>query len=84
MKFAEQLQHLRRSEEQKRQRNMQVERMKSEMYNLQSQLNTMNSFTPINNASHNEGLRRRRATRLHSDTDAPLLDNENGSPNKKV
>lgn len=80
LKKTEQLQHLRRSEEQKRQRNMQVERMKSEMYNLQSQLNTMNSFTPINNASHNEGLRRRRTTRLYSDTDAPLLDNEIDSP----
>ncbi|XP_051209733.1 piezo-type mechanosensitive ion channel homolog isoform X2 [Lolium perenne] len=83
LKKTEQLQHLRRSEEQKRQRNMQVERMKSEMYNLQSQLNTMNSFTPINKASHNQGLRRRRATRLHSNTDAPLLYNENGSPNKE-
>ncbi|VAH76351.1 unnamed protein product [Triticum turgidum subsp. durum] len=80
LKKTEQLQHLRRSEEQKRQRNMQVERMKSEMYNLQSQLNTMNSFTPINNASCNEGLRRRRTTRLYSDIDAPLLDNEIGSP----
>jgi hypothetical protein len=76
LKKTEQLQHLRRSEEQKRQRNMQVERMKSEMYNLQSQLNTMNSFTPISNASHNEGLRRRRATRLHRD-------NENGSPSEE-
>ncbi|XP_044976085.1 piezo-type mechanosensitive ion channel homolog isoform X2 [Hordeum vulgare subsp. vulgare] len=80
LKKTEQLQHLRRSEEQKRQRNMQVERMKSEMYNLQSELNTMNSITPINNASGNEGLRRRRTTRLYSDTDAPLLDNEIGSP----
>ncbi|KAM3349188.1 hypothetical protein ACQJBY_022355 [Aegilops geniculata] len=80
LKKTEQLQHLRRSEEQKRQRNMQVERMKSEMYNLQSQLNTMNSFTPINNASCNEGLRRRRTTRLYSDIDPPLLDNETGSP----
>jgi len=83
LKKTEQLQHLRRSEEQKRQRNMQVERMKSEMYNLQSQLNTMNSFVPINNASHNEGLRRRRTTRLHIDTDALLLENENGTPNKE-
>uniref|UniRef100_A0A453EUC7 Uncharacterized protein n=1 Tax=Aegilops tauschii subsp. strangulata TaxID=200361 RepID=A0A453EUC7_AEGTS len=80
LKKTEQLQHLRRSEEQKRQRNMQVERMKSEMYNLQSQLNTMNSFTPINHASCNEGLRRRRTTRLYSDIDPPLLDNETGSP----
>lgn len=82
LKKTEQLQHLRRSEEQKRQRNLQVERMKSEMYNLQSQLNRMNSFTPIENASQNDGLRRRRTTRLYSDTDAPLLDNEIGSPTK--
>lgn len=82
LKKTEQLQHLRRSEEQKRQRNMQVERMKSEMYNLQSQLNRMNSFTPINNASHNEGLRRRRNIKLYSDTDTPFLDNEIGSPTK--
>ncbi|XP_062199124.1 piezo-type mechanosensitive ion channel homolog isoform X3 [Phragmites australis] len=80
LKKTEQLQHLRRSEEHKRQRNMQVERMKSEMYNLQSQLNRMNSFTPINDTSHNEGLRRRRNTKLYSDTSTPHEENENGSP----
>uniref|UniRef100_K3XDQ2 Uncharacterized protein n=1 Tax=Setaria italica TaxID=4555 RepID=K3XDQ2_SETIT len=83
LKKTEQLQHLRRSEEHKRQRNMQVERMKSEMYNLQSQLNRMNSFTPINDTSHNEGLRRRRNTKLYSDTDTLHEDNETGSPTKQ-
>ncbi|KAL6627895.1 hypothetical protein ACP70R_031621 [Stipagrostis hirtigluma subsp. patula] len=83
LKKTEQLQHLRRSEEHNRQRNMQVERMKSEMYNLQSQLNRMNSFTPMNSTPHNEGLRRRRITKLHSDTNTPLDDNEIGSPTKQ-
>lgn len=83
LKKTEQLQHLRRSEEHKRQRNMQVERMKSEMHNLQSQLDRMNSFTPINDTSHTEGLRRRRNTKLYSDTDTLHEDNETGSPTKK-
>ncbi|CAL4963575.1 unnamed protein product [Urochloa decumbens] len=83
IKKTEQLQHLRRSEEHKRQRNMQVERMKSEMYNLQSQLNRMNSFTPIDDTSHNEGLRRRRNTKLYSHTNTPHEDNETGSPTKQ-
>lgn len=83
LKKTEQLQHLRRSEEHKRQRNMQVERMKSEMYNLQSQLNRMNSFTPINATPHSEGLRRRRNTKLYSDTKAPHKNNEALSPTKQ-
>ncbi|RLN25320.1 hypothetical protein C2845_PM07G12060 [Panicum miliaceum] len=83
LKKTEQLQHLRRSEEHKRQWNMQVERMKSEMYNLQSQLNRMNSFTPINDTSYNEGLRRRRNTKLYSDTNTPDVGNETGSPTKQ-
>ncbi|RLM93993.1 hypothetical protein C2845_PM08G14910 [Panicum miliaceum] len=83
LKKTEQLQHLRRSEEHKRQRNMQVERMKSEMYNLQSQLNRMNSFTPINDTSYNEGLRRRRNTKLYSDTNTPDVGIETGSPTKQ-
>ncbi|XP_062211094.1 piezo-type mechanosensitive ion channel homolog isoform X1 [Phragmites australis] len=83
LKKTEQLQHLRRSEEHKCQRNMQVERMKSEMYNLQSQLDRMNSFTPINDTSQNEGLRRRRNTKLYSDTNTPHEDNEIESPAKQ-
>ncbi|OWM62964.1 hypothetical protein CDL15_Pgr020258 [Punica granatum] len=38
-----QLQNIRKSEEQKRQRNLQVEKMKSEMLNLQSQLHSSNT-----------------------------------------
>ncbi|KAK6940875.1 Piezo non-specific cation channel, R-Ras-binding domain, partial [Dillenia turbinata] len=56
-----QLQHIRDSEEKKRQRNLQVEKMKSEMLNLQSQLHGTNSFVNLDNTSlANEGLRRRR------------------------
>lgn len=62
---------------------MQVERMKPEMYNLQSQLNRMNSFTPINDTSYNEGLRRRRNTKLYSDTNIPDVGIETGSPTKQ-
>ncbi|KAK4482248.1 hypothetical protein RD792_009399 [Penstemon davidsonii] len=57
----EQLQHIRESEEKKRQRNLQVEKMKSEMLNLQIQLHGMNSITAFGDASPaNEGLRRRK------------------------
>ncbi|KAF3794554.1 Piezo-type mechanosensitive ion channel-like protein [Nymphaea thermarum] len=38
-----QLQHIRKLEEQKRQRNLQVEKMKAEMLNLQNQLDSINS-----------------------------------------
>ncbi|KAK6120115.1 hypothetical protein DH2020_046151 [Rehmannia glutinosa] len=62
----EQLQHIRESEEKKRQRNLQVEKMKSEMLNLQSQLHGMNSPTACPDASHaNEGLRRRKNASLN-------------------
>ncbi|CAB4322099.1 unnamed protein product [Prunus armeniaca] len=40
-----QLKHIRESEEKKHQRNLQVEKMKSEMLNLQIQLHSMNSVT---------------------------------------
>ncbi|KAF7804788.1 piezo-type mechanosensitive ion channel-like protein isoform X1 [Senna tora] len=64
----EQLQQIRESEENKRQRNMQVEKMKSEMLNLQLQLHSMNSSTNGGDGySHSgEGLRRRRSTSLTS------------------
>ncbi|KAL5994244.1 hypothetical protein ACLOJK_035116 [Asimina triloba] len=56
-----QLQHIRKSEEQKRQRNLQVEKMKSEMLNLQIQLNRMTSIEKCVDASpKSEGARRRR------------------------
>ncbi|KAK3193919.1 hypothetical protein Dsin_025229 [Dipteronia sinensis] len=55
-----QLQHIRESEEKKRQRNLQVEKMKSEMLNLQIQLHSMNSIANCGGASPDtEGLRRR-------------------------
>ncbi|CAM8925338.1 unnamed protein product [Rhodiola kirilowii] len=58
-----QLQHIRKCEEQKRLRNMQVEKIKSEMLNLQTQLHGMNSFedhgTSTLPAAPNKGLRRR-------------------------
>ncbi|KAL6502839.1 hypothetical protein OROHE_024007 [Orobanche hederae] len=57
----EQLQHIRESEEKKRQRNLQVEKMKSEMLNLQIQLHDLNAANACPDASHaNEGLRRRK------------------------
>ncbi|KAE9589210.1 putative Piezo family protein [Lupinus albus] len=71
-----QLQHIRESEEKKRQRNMQVEKMKSEMLNLQIQLHSLNTST-IDGFSHSgEGLRRRRSTSLTPNNDIGILDKE--------
>ncbi|MCH89902.1 hypothetical protein A2U01_0010806, partial [Trifolium medium] len=71
-----QLQQIRESEEKKRQRNMQVEKMKSEMLNLQIQLHSMNTSTNcIDGFSHSsEGLRRRRSTSLISNNDIGIPD----------
>ncbi|MCL7046756.1 hypothetical protein MKW94_016922 [Papaver nudicaule] len=56
-----QLQYIRKSEEKKRQRNLQVEKMKSEMLNLQTQLHGINSTVNcFNCSSEREGLRRRK------------------------
>ncbi|KAJ7973395.1 Piezo-type mechanosensitive ion channel like [Quillaja saponaria] len=56
-----QLRHIRKSEEQKWLRNMQVEKMKSEMLNLQIQLHNMSTTANCSKASlESEGLRRRR------------------------
>lgn len=58
-----QLQHIRKSVEQKRQRNLQVEKMKAEMLNLQTQLHSMNSTTScIITSPEREGVRRRRCS----------------------
>ncbi|CAL5353858.1 unnamed protein product [Camellia sinensis] len=66
-----QLQHIRESEEKKHQRNLQVEKMKSEMLNLQIQLHSMNSTATFGCISpSSEGLRRRRSTSLYSNKDA--------------
>ncbi|XP_054800330.1 piezo-type mechanosensitive ion channel homolog isoform X1 [Prosopis cineraria] len=74
----EQLQQIREAQEKKRQRNMQVEKMKSEMLNLQLQLHSMNSSTNCGDGfSHsNEGLRRRRNTSLASNNDIGTPDKE--------
>ncbi|XP_057780295.1 piezo-type mechanosensitive ion channel homolog isoform X2 [Salvia miltiorrhiza] len=62
----EQLQHIRESEEKKRQRNLQVEKMKAEMLNLQIQLHSMNSPTARADSSPaNEGLRKRKNASLN-------------------
>ncbi|XP_057964043.1 piezo-type mechanosensitive ion channel homolog isoform X2 [Malania oleifera] len=63
-----QLQHIRESEEKKRQRNLQVEKMKSEMLNLQNQLYSINSTANFYDASTGiGGLRRRRSTSLNKE-----------------
>ncbi|XP_071738279.1 piezo-type mechanosensitive ion channel homolog [Rutidosis leptorrhynchoides] len=69
----EQLQHIREDEEKKRQRNMQVEKMKSEMLNLQIQLHTSSPphdhhVHSFNGSPKDEGLRRRRAVSLNTDS----------------
>lgn len=76
----EQLQQIRESEEKKRQRNMQVEKMKSEMLNLQVQLHSMNTSTNcIDGFSHSsEGLRRRRSASLTLNNDIGI-----GIPDKE-
>ncbi|GMY16582.1 piezo-type mechanosensitive ion channel homolog [Fagus crenata] len=74
-----QLQHIRESEEKKRQRNLQVEKMKSEMLNLQIQLHSMNSTANYDGTSPlREGLmrRRRRSTSITSNNDAGTPDKE--------
>ncbi|XP_076904496.1 piezo-type mechanosensitive ion channel homolog [Bidens hawaiensis] len=68
----EQLQHICEDEEKKRQRNMQVEKMKSEMLNLQIQLHTCSGHDHAHGygcdvSPHGEGLRRRRAISLNTD-----------------
>ena len=67
----EQLQHIRDSEESKRKRNLQVEKMKSEMLNFQIQLHNMNSSFDGNNASSpipgNEFLRKQSTSRIDDD-----------------
>jgi hypothetical protein len=72
-----QLQHIRESEEKKRQRNLQVEKMKSEMLNLQIQLHSMNSTANCDGTSPlSEGLMRRRSTSITSNNDAGTPDKE--------
>ncbi|XP_057960873.1 piezo-type mechanosensitive ion channel homolog [Malania oleifera] len=72
-----QLQHIRKSEEQKRLRNLQVEKMKSEMLNLQIQLQSMSTTaTCVNNSPENEDLGKRRISPLNSCRENSILDKE--------
>ncbi|KAM7258251.1 hypothetical protein ACFE04_013992 [Oxalis oulophora] len=76
-----QLQHIRESEEEKRQRNLQVENMKSEMLNLQIQLHSMNSLVNCGGTSPDSGgLRRRRSGSYNSHRDQiQTIDKEEGN-----
>ncbi|KAJ0581861.1 putative Piezo family protein [Helianthus annuus] len=76
-----QLQYIREAEEMKRQRNLQVEKMKSEMLNLQIQLQSTDPApAPSTDGSPlREGLRRRRST----DPTTLNLDNEDATPKKQ-
>ncbi|CAL5433099.1 unnamed protein product [Camellia sinensis] len=67
-----QLQHIRESEEKKQQRNLQVEKMKSEMLNLQIQLHSMNPTATCggDTSPNSEGLRRRQSTSLYLNRDS--------------
>jgi hypothetical protein len=70
-----QLQHIRESEEKKCQRNLQVEKMKSEMLNLQIQLHSVESTACNVTSPRSEGLRRR-STSIASNNDAGTPDKE--------
>ncbi|KAJ3671637.1 hypothetical protein LUZ60_007716 [Juncus effusus] len=78
----EQLQHIRETEERKQERNLQVEKMKSEMLNLQIQLDRMSSVESIEQAltspNLEEGLRQRKNKVISSG-----VKEEVGSPIKK-
>ncbi|XP_022758138.1 piezo-type mechanosensitive ion channel homolog isoform X3 [Durio zibethinus] len=75
-----QLQQIRESEEKKHQRNLQVEKMKSEMLNLQIQLHSMNSVATLPDVSpDDEGLRRRKSASLASNRHVGPSDKEEGT-----
>lgn len=71
-----QLQHIRKSEEQKRQRNLQVEKMKSEMLNLQIQLHSMNPGTHINTSPERAGIRRQQNSSINSNKEEGVIRKE--------
>lgn len=74
-----QLQYIRESEEKKQLRNMQVEKMKSEMLDLKSQLHRMNSPSPgkfDQVTPGSEGLRRRKSASFNLDGDVKASDNK--------
>ncbi|XP_062086347.1 piezo-type mechanosensitive ion channel homolog isoform X1 [Humulus lupulus] len=68
-----QLRHIRESEEMKHQRNLQVEKIKSEMLNLQVQLHSMNSTANGCTSPNSEGLRRRTTSlTFEKDAETPI------------
>ncbi|KAK1319860.1 hypothetical protein QJS10_CPB04g00742 [Acorus calamus] len=71
------LHYLRKSEEQKHQRNLQVEKMKSEMLNLQIQLHSMSTGPNLRNAPPESGSLRRRRHSPNCDKSTSIPDNEN-------
>ncbi|XP_042388036.1 piezo-type mechanosensitive ion channel homolog [Zingiber officinale] len=77
-----QLQHTRKTLEQKCQRNMQVEKIKSEMLNLQVQLNSFNSVQPLDDGTLQTGLRHRSSS-ISKEKVGWMPDNKFRSPSKK-
>ncbi|KAJ6682941.1 hypothetical protein OIU74_021070 [Salix koriyanagi] len=71
---AQDFDHIRKSEEQKRLRNLQVEKMKSEMLNLQTQLHSINTCANCGEIQ-NEGIRQRRNSSLNTDAANSILEN---------
>ncbi|XP_074312179.1 piezo-type mechanosensitive ion channel homolog [Silene latifolia] len=71
-----QLQHIRESEELKHQRNLQVEKMKSEMLDLQVQLHSMNSPHNRDQVSPGSGSLRRRSASFNLDRDVRAFQKE--------
>ncbi|KAK9756085.1 hypothetical protein RND81_01G072100 [Saponaria officinalis] len=72
-----QLQHIRESEEKKLQRNMQVEKMKAEMLDLQVQLHSVTSPVSHGQVSPgSRGLRKRRSGSFNMETDAKAIQKE--------
>ncbi|XP_057439423.1 piezo-type mechanosensitive ion channel homolog isoform X2 [Lotus japonicus] len=70
-----QLRHIRKAEELKHLRSLQVEKMKSEMLNLQNQLHSMSTDANYSNASlKNDGLRERRNSFLENEFRKQALD----------
>jgi piezo-type mechanosensitive ion channel component 1/2 len=81
----EQLQHIRESEERKRERNLQVEKMKSEMLNLQIQLDRMSSIDTMERTSPRmQGLRKRRKgdSGLGNGTNSSVVQEESNAEQK--
>ncbi|KAL6989615.1 hypothetical protein U1Q18_015366 [Sarracenia purpurea var. burkii] len=72
-----QLQHIRKSQEEKRMRNLQVEKMKSEVLNLQIQLHSMSNNAMHGNTSPgSEGYRTRKSSSLSSLKESSIQNKE--------